>query len=219
MYFDCFSGVLRTAWGETTRRRTPLTTDLIEVNGPQKEPLYQTLLGTTRPRRDHVRSNFATMAGTAVERSSKVTPAAGRVRPQRYNPERNSPAWVRSTSRNRRRARLRCTAVPAVRPMAKATRGPSNEGSATMTHHTAPLRTRVPSCRSRANSSRWRRRWIKLTAAYGPSGDEPSELHARRGSTCAPGSRVWPSDASYWVDRYVSQQTPQFWTSPSTGSE
>ena len=160
--------------------------------------------------RNHDRSNFATMAGTAIDRSSKDTAAAGRVSPQRYNPEYSSLAWALRTSRSCRRARLRRTAVPAVRPMAKATRGPPSEGSATMTHHTAPLRTRVPSRRSRVNSSRLRRRWIKLTAAYGPSGDEPSELHARRALTCGLGNHVWPTGASDWVDTYVSQQTPQF---------
>ena len=175
---DRLAGVFRARWCEAARRWAAFPTDLVEANGPQHDALRTRgsalLLGVLgHGRRSHDSTPLLRICGTARDRSAKETVAAGRVSPHRYKPGAMTGAWLRMISRSRRRARLRCTAVPAERPMAKATRGPSNEGSRTMTHHTAPLRTRVPSRRSRENSSRPRRRWIKLTAACGPSGVGP----------------------------------------------
>jgi hypothetical protein len=145
---------------------------------------------------------------TLVRMFENDTSWAGRVRPIRYKPGGN--AAVRSTSRHRRRALLRSTAIPECRPMANATRGPSRAGSNSMVHQRTPLRTRVPSRRSRANSSRLWSRPIKPTAACDPSGAGPSTQLVRRGWTCAPGSHASRIDASYWVGTYASRQTPRF---------
>ena len=79
--------------------------------------------------------------------------------PKRYNPFGTSRA-PRMT-RSRRRSRLRVTAEPTARPMAKATCGGDTLASATKVHHMSSLRTRTLSRRRRVNESRSQTRRIK----------------------------------------------------------
>jgi hypothetical protein len=64
-------------------------------------------------------------------------------------------------ARSRRRSRLRVTAGPTARPMAKATCGGDTLGSSTYEHHMASLRTRTLSRRRRVNELRSPTRRIK----------------------------------------------------------
>jgi hypothetical protein len=64
-------------------------------------------------------------------------------------------------ARSRRRSRLRVTAGPTARLIAKATCGGATLGSSTNEHHIAPLRTRTPSRLRRVNESRSQTRRIE----------------------------------------------------------
>lgn len=150
-------GVFGARRREAARRRPTLSALLIPNNALEQERFH-----------NEIRDWRST---TLVRRRAKDTSWAGRVRPNKYRP--GGSVTPRRASRHRRRARLRSTAIPDCRPIAKATRGPSSEGSTTMVHQRTPLRTRVPSRRSRANSSRPWRRPIKPTAACDPSGAGP----------------------------------------------
>jgi hypothetical protein len=79
--------------------------------------------------------------------------------PKRYNPLGTSMAP--RMARRRRRSRLRVTAGPTARLMAKATCGGLTLGSSTKEHHMASLRTRTPSRRRRVNESRSQTRRIE----------------------------------------------------------
>lgn len=74
---DGFAGVFGTRGGEPAGRRAAFAADLVEVDGPEQgRP-------DTGPGRAHGRSNVARTWGTDLARSSKVTAAAGRVRPHK----------------------------------------------------------------------------------------------------------------------------------------
>lgn len=73
----------------------------------------------------------------------------GLLTPIKNMPDPSSASRADKIARSCRRRRLRRTAEPKGRPMAKATCGEGSEGSRSMTHHKKPLRTRVPSLRRR----------------------------------------------------------------------
>ncbi len=79
--------------------------------------------------------------------------------PKRYNPP--GTCMTPRIARSRRRSRLRVTAEPTARLIAKATCGGEILGSLTNEHHMASLRTRTPSRRRRVKESRSQTRRIE----------------------------------------------------------
>jgi hypothetical protein len=79
-----------------------------------------------------------------------------------------------TAARNRRRRRLRATAVPTLRPIEKASRGGTTWASATYRHHKDSLRPWRPSRVNRSNARRSLTRAIfKPTTGCGLSAGEP----------------------------------------------
>jgi hypothetical protein len=123
----------------------------------------------------------------------------------------NSPGGTshsRRSTRSRRRSRLRWTAEPVARPIAKATWGGTTSESGTNEHQSGSIRTRTPSRRRRMNASRWRIRSIKPTDGRGPWRDGTSARRGRRGCSCARGTRVYGIGGGCWADRYASRVSP-----------
>jgi len=114
----------------------------------------------------------------------------------------------RSSARSRRRNRLRWTADPVARPMAKATCGGTTSESGTNEHQSGSIRTRTPSRRRRMNASRSRIRSIKPTDGRGPWRDGTSARRGPRECSCAHGNRVCGLGGGCWADRYASRRSP-----------
>lgn len=110
------------------------------------------------------------------------------------------------SARRRRRRRLRVTALPTGRPIAKATCGVESSASSTWIHQSGPDRTRSPSRRSRSNASRVRIRSIKRRGEPGPW---PGATSARRGRlecSYVHGNRASSPDDAGWAGRCASRQ-------------
>ena len=151
---------------EPARRRAPVGGPLVPV-----DHAHEARCGR---RRRHAGTSTA-----AVSRSFTSTPSSS-------NERSPAPGWAptssrphgsngcsprvaaRSNSRSRRRRRLRTTAGPTERPMAKATRGGTTSGSRRYRHHSVGVRARRPWRVSRSNSCRSPMRPIKPTAGSAP---------------------------------------------------
>jgi hypothetical protein len=164
------AGVGRARGGEAARRRPAIGRPLVPLDHPHQ------------PRRGRRRLGGHGHAGTptaAVSRSvtsapsssNERSPAPGRAPTSRCPDGSNGcspPVAARSSSRSRRRRRLRTTAGPTERPMAKATRGGTASGSRKYRHHSVDVWARRPWRVSRSNSRRSPMRPIKPRAAPAP---------------------------------------------------
>ena len=114
----------------------------------------------------------------------------------------------RSTARSRRRTKLRWTADPMARPMAKATCGGITSESGTNEHQSGSIRTRTPSRLRRMKASRSRIGSIKPTDGFDPWHGGTSARRDRRGCSCAHENHACGLVDGCWADRYASRGSP-----------
>lgn len=201
VHFVCLMGVRRTRGVETTRRRPSGKGPLISLDQPERTPLHPCHVGgTDRSAVVRIRS-FRQRSSSANVRSF-----ARALAPMSTSPGGTSQS--RSIARSRRRSRLRWTADPVARPMAKATCGGTTSESGTNEHQSGSTRTRTPSRRRRMNASRSRIRSIKPTDGLGPWRDGTSARRGRPGCSYAHGNRVCALGGGCWADRYASRRSP-----------
>lgn len=108
----------------------------------------------------------------------------------------------RAAARRRRRSRLRTTAGPTLRPMAKATRTSPVPGRCTTV--IGPRRARRPSRRSASKVARSLTLPIRPRGARGPSAAATGRSRARRGSSSGDGTRAVSSGDACWADMCAS---------------
>lgn len=209
-----FVGIARTGRIEATRRRPAGERSLVGLDPAQCPTLHgRRRHGPLLVRRagGHVvdarrRSIVSNIDRSARSRSANVCSQARAFAPMRYSPGGTSD--VANNARSRRRSRLRRTAVPTARPMAKATCGGIRSGSRTYEHHSGSARTRAPSRLMRTKASRSRTRSIKPTGERGPWRDGTSAPRGRHGCSSGHGTRASWLGGGCWAGRYASRLTP-----------
>ena len=130
--------------------------------------------------------------------------------PTKYQPAGNWSDLASRSERNCRRIRLRSTAPPTFRPMAKPTWAFCREESVNIRHHSPLERTYVPSLDSREKTSRWRIRPIKPKACVGLWRDGTSKWRGRHGSSYDGESHASWHDGDYLAGKCVSRTPPRF---------
>jgi hypothetical protein len=111
-----------------------------------------------------------------------------------------------SSTRNRRRRRLRTTDEPTARLIANATIGGCGDESGRKLHHSTPARARRPSCAKRAKTLRSRMRQIKPTDGGGPWRGATSGQRGHLGCSCGCGNHAYGHGVDCSVGRCASTQ-------------
>ena len=193
---------------EPTGRRTPCSRVLVEgdqpaqrsggeahgLRSPERAPLEAVTLSNTRSRLAVSLAAGQPLAG--AENLTRYAPL-GMGAPGRCAADAN-------TARERRRMRLRVTAEPTARGIAKPIRGGLSSPSRRNLTVIPPSRAVRPSARSCSNVFRSRMRQIRPTVAFylWPGGTGP--LPGRRGSTYDAGNRGAWTAGECWVGKFAS---------------
>ena len=197
MTFDGHGGVGGAGGLVAARGGAALTSALVEADGRQEGSAQGGHVVACRMR-------WQSSVSEVTTSSYDASPTPGPAPTRKYPAGRPTAACPASTTRQRRRSRLRATALPTVRAKANATRGGVARGSSTQFTQSRPWRNRRPSDRNRANDARSSIRQIRPTAAAGPWPDGTSARHDQRGSTCDDESRASWHACDCSVGRYAS---------------
>ncbi len=192
---------------EATRRGTPGTDALVGPNQSQQRTGGPAETGVVAGHRAGPRLVARSRARRRSARTAaKGTPATEAPAVMTMAPAGTPSAAASSAraARRRRRMRLRTTAVPVRRPMANATRQRSTGSVGVWRMLTGPDRPRRPCSRTRRRVRRSRSGAIRRTGGPDPCCAGCAPRRARRGSTCACGTRGAWTDGGRWAGRCAS---------------